>query len=861
MNYLLATKRLGISIAAKAFLILCTVQVGVVGAQVLVTTGTSEVWEDAGGNYSGYKSSAELLAAENAVSQAQFDKCTAYYVALGISDWECTKLVMTGIRPNLPTFPQFENGNYIFFIVNANFIAQGVLGGNPFSWTTPENDNFGVLRMLICPEKHGFGSSSVSLGDNSYQITCIKYLPPPAQCTRSGKSAGSGAPPRIGNPIELYDGRKTEFQTDYSDAREQTSFSREFLGQMNGWRFPGGSRIVDTYTSAISVETVGESYQGGTVDPTTGVNVIRIVDLDFPYLSSSQYGELYIINRDGSLSRFTATAPGVFQIDLSGTIVTHLTTPTAEGSVWRVQASDNSINEYGPDGALNKTQTADGRFLVYKYASGVLVQLLDNWGRLLRVTADPTGKPALIITPQGGQIQYAYQGNLVSKVTYEDGSSRQFLYNEPLYIGAGGQPAPYALTGSIDEKGVRTGSYYYDSYGTAIATEGAGGVAHYDVYSNSGAYATVNSPTGFQFITWFTNVNGVSVVSRQSQPAGSGCAASYSQLAYDLAGNILSADDFNGNRACYDYDLSRNVETVRVEGVGNDAYCPTYITAGAPLTSPSRKTTTLWHPDWRLPARTAEAGKLTTFVYNGQPDPFNANALASCAPANALLANGKPIAVPCKEVQQATIDIDGHLGLSAALQPGVQSRTTKWTYDSFGQKLTETDPLNNITTFAYYSDTSFAGSDPSAQGHTLGDLKTVTTALGQTTSYLLYNKSGQLIQQKDANGLTKTYSYDLRRRMLSSNVGGLMTSYSYDQAGLLGKITFPDTTSVVLSYDPAHRLTQVTDQAGNSVTYILDAAGNRIQEQIKNPSGTLARTVSRAFDALSRVQQVTGAAN
>lgn len=50
----------------------------------------------------------------------------------------------------------------------------------------------------------------------------------------------------------------------------------------------------------------------------------------------------------------------------------------------------------------------------------------------------------------------------------------------------------------------------------------------------------------------------------------------------------------------------------------------------------------------------------------------------------------------------------------------------------------------------------------------------------------------------------------------------------------------------------------MTDQVGNSITYTLDNAGNRLQDEVKDVSGTLARTVTRAFDALGRVQQVSG---
>ena len=92
-------------------------------------------------------------------------------------------------------------------------------------------------------------------------------------------------------------------------------------------------------------------------------------------------------------------------------------------------------------------------------------------------------------------------------------------------------------------------------------------------------------------------------------------------------------------------------------------------------------------------------------------------------------------------------------------------------------------------------------------------------------------------------------------------MGGQLTTYSYDLVGQLKLLTLPDTTSIAYTYDDAHRLIKVVDQAGNSVIYTLDNAGNRIQEQVKDASNTLQRTVSRTFDALGRVQQVVGAPN
>ncbi len=77
--------------------------------------------------------------------------------------------------------------------------------------------------------------------------------------------------------------------------------------------------------------------------------------------------------------------------------------------------------------------------------------------------------------------------------------------------------------------------------------------------------------------------------------------------------------------------------------------------------------------------------------------------------------------------------------------------------------------------------------------------------------------------------------------------------------GQLTSVGQPDGATLGFSYDSAHRLIGTSDSRGNSASFALDNMGNRVGEQIKDPSGTLQRSVSRSFDALNRLQQVTGA--
>ena len=126
------------------------------------------------------------------------------------------------------------------------------------------------------------------------------------------------------------------------------------------------------------------------------------------------------------------------------------------------------------------------------------------------------------------------------------------------------------------------------------------------------------------------------------------------------------------------------------------------------------------------------------------------------------------------------------------------------------------------------------------------------------TNYTSYNKSGQVLQVTDPNGVANTYTYDMRQRLISSTVAGQTTLYAYWANGLLKKVTQPDGAFVTYIYDDAHRLTKLSDSLGNSLTYTLDNSGNRTGEQVRDPNNILRRVLSRSIDALGRVQQVSG---
>ena len=113
-------------------------------------------------------------------------------------------------------------------------------------------------------------------------------------------------------------------------------------------------------------------------------------------------------------------------------------------------------------------------------------------------------------------------------------------------------------------------------------------------------------------------------------------------------------------------------------------------------------------------------------------------------------------------------------------------------------------------------------------------------------------------QRRYPNGVVTQTTHDLRQRLTSTSVAGQVISYSYWPTGLLKRVTQPDQSWMHHDYDDAHRLIRVSDNLGNSITYTLDNMGNRTAEEVRDPSNSLRRVLTRSIDALGRVQQITG---
>lgn len=193
-----------------------------------------------------------------------------------------------------------------------------------------------------------------------------------------------------------------------------------------------------------------------------------------------------------------------------------------------------------------------------------------------------------------------------------------------------------------------------------------------------------------------------------------------------------------------------------------------------------------------------------------------------------------------------THDSAGHVLTSVVTDTATNvSRTTTYTYNSAGLLATTTDPMGHVTSYSYD-----AG----------GDLSSISNALGQVIQITQYDANGYPLTIVDPNGTTNSLVYDSHERLISKTIGGATTQYAYDPVNDLVQVTLPTGSYLAYSYDSARRLTGISDNLGNSISFTLDNLGNRIQEQTFDPNSVLTKTLQRSYNDLNQLITEVGGA-
>lgn len=661
-------------------------------------------------------------------------------------------------------------GEYVTFAVGSS--PKGNKGGGvtPSSVTT---DSTGIASANFIPGSTT-GSYSIiattrSAPDKPQTFTIDVKAPPslkgktqdPLKDVNLSKNHGIAdsqickSSPMTGNPINLGTGNKYQHEHDYTSADSfPLIFDRHYnsdapvLSSLGGyWR--------GTYDRNIAIYPVG-----------TGK-------------SKTQAANAY--RADGKVYTFTLNN-GLWQgaPDVADQLI-----KTASG--WNYVQKNNQVEEYDVNGRLTKLLDRNGlaQQLDYNIANQ-LIQVSSSFGPILTFNYDSSGKLASMVDTANNAYWYYYDaiGNLI-RVEYPEASSRQYLYENTNF--------PHALTGIIDENGVRFATWNYGESGRAVSSEHAGGAEKITVLYNTDGSRIVTDTLG-QIKTYFAgNMYGTVKVGGVDTKTCPTCPfLDKTSFNYDSKGYPNSMVDANGNTSYLAYD-ERGLQVSHTKAVG---------------TADEQTRTRVWHETLNLPVAIQESGKITYYSY----DP------------NGNVQEKRKVDTATKETQVWT-----------------------YTYTPLGSIETEDGPrtdVNDVTSYQYSPN---------------GRLWRIVNALGHVMEVLEYDPHGRPVKLKDENAVITTFSYDLRGRLVSQEMGGQVTVLSYDNKGLLIQAALPDQTTVGYEYDEADRLILKRDHWNNKTRYEYDINSNLTKQSIYAPDGLLQQQQNWSYDPTGKLKSTTGA--
>jgi RHS repeat-associated protein len=677
-----------------------------------------------------------------------------------------------------------------------------------------EELNNAVIRKrgVFCPQGYGIYSSG---GVTRCRRAVASREPQKSLGCPTDSCAGNPINPAIGNKYQ----EETDYQADGKDGllvRRYYNSAMDFVKSGHVASFYSVSQTWKGATGWLGYSQFGKlamqdesaRYRLMAMDA-IGAHWRHHYQRAIHLESSSSITTAMAYRHDGKVTTFNLYLGNfVAQADISDRLI-----QLPDGRFQYTVASSESVETYLPDGHLESIRSRSGLTQTIAYdACDRIATVTDDFGRQLHFNYDHDCSSASriyritsITTPSGQVIGYSYNSSTgtLTSVTYPDSTVRGYTYG-----GFNGR----LLTGIVDESGSTYAIWSYDSDGRAISSQHASGADSVTVSYASGSQfwnvsqATVTDSLGSITKHYYSSVRGTARVTRIEQPHPSGTGTASRWFTYDTNGNVATFQNRRTYKTSYTYDLTRNLETSRTEGLNSNG-----------TSSPeSRTITTQWHATYRLPTVITETGRTTAFTYDS-----SGNRLTRTVTDTATYA----------------------------------SRTWAWTYDAYGRLLTEDGPrtdVADVTTYTYYTCTS---------GYQCGQMATVTNAAGHVTTYSTYNAHGQPLTIIDPNNVLTTLTYDARQRLTSRNVGGEVTSLVYWPTGLLKRVTSADGSYVEYTYDAAHRLTQIADDENNRVAYTLDAMGNRIQEQSLDGSSAIARKHYRTVDFLNLIKEEIGSAN
>lgn len=594
-------------------------------------------------------------------------------------------------------------------------------------------------------------------------------------------------------------------------------------------------------------------------------------------------------NGSGQLTTVTDSAGRTLTFTYTGSQIATVTDPMGRTTSYSYDASGNLVSATDPMGRtwsftydanhllLTMTDPRGGVATNTYNSSSQITSQVDPAGRttIWSYSGDPTttaGGTTTMTDPDGNVTTYNYSNLELMSVTHAAGTSivatTGYTYD----------PATLGVTSVTDPNGNVT-TNTYDSNGNLLSTTDPLGNTTTYSYNSVNEIVTKTSPLGE---TTSYNYDGNGNLLTVTDPLGNTTTYAYGDTSHP--GDITSVTDPDGNVISYTYDSAGDVASVSVSPATGVTDTTTYAydadgertceaspnATNAKVSCPPASgpavadtTATTYNADGEITSVIDPDGHTTSYVYDADGNQTQVTDPAGNVTSYTYDADNEPTKItrPDGSAVSSSYGADGNL----TSQTDAAGDTTHYAYDALNGVVSTTDPLGRTTSYGYDTDGNRTTlTDPSGRVTTYSydvanELAGITYSDGTTpTVSYTYDADGQRSSMTDGTGTT-SYTYDEDERLASvTNGAGATVSCSYDPAGLLTSLSYPNGQTVTRSFNGAGQLTSVSDWLGNTTNFRYDADGNLTTEAY--PNGVSAVSTFDSADQLMTIADKTTSA-
>jgi RHS repeat-associated protein len=684
--------------------------------------------------------------------------------------------------------------------INTPLYTLTVTFNNP-AWSFPKIESFGLRKFTSFVCREGFTAKSGSYpGYDDANASMLLAKPTCAanfsEVAITGKLRQTCSKNDGNNPCYPATGDKARFETDFEFAGRP--FVRSYHALRQAGQMP---ELAPGWVHSYSDRIFG--------NPSFLSEKLRLVN-------DSGYIEIFV--RIASSNRFKSDGDASRIIDVEA------------GNTFKLSDQGDLIRRFSVGGRLVKIESLASAWKIdFTYDGDRLATATDFIGNQLLFNYQ-NNHLANIRLPDGSLVNYAYDtADNMQSVQYADGTTRTYHYNEAGFSDAND---PNALTG-ISDNGQRYATFAYDNKGRVRLSQlqtGAGPVDKTELSYTGDSQVAVSGPNGETRNYALSSTTGYRKVMSVAALNGSTSNTYTGALVYEQRDKLL-------NVTRYEYSADGSYASARYDAFG---------------TPQERKTVTLRDNFYRVSSILTQAKSGASYVTK-QEQSFAYNDRTQVVTHTVK----DPVTLLTRTTNTAYCeqpDIDAGICNSVFLVKSVNGARTD---------------VADITSYTYRTaNDASCVSAPLTCPYRKGQLWKMTNALGQVFETLSYNMYGKPTSIKDFNGVITDFEYTVRGWMTARKVRGAdgavetddqMTRIEYWPTGQVKKVIQSDGAFTAYAYDGAYRLTGISDNAGNSITYTLNGAGDRTMEDTKDVGGVLQRTLSRTYNTLGQLQTVTDA--